>query len=145
MKPLLVGESNPYQGTEEAANHFALYPEPRRASGGRLCFDILGLEKHDYLRRFDRVDLCFPIWSLRAARLRAKQLLAERTADDVIVLFGARVWSAFVQPHEPFTIHKFESWPTLVLLPHPSGRNHIWLRRGVVERARAVLTSVGVL
>lgn len=73
-----VGEQNPYQRTAEHANRYALYPEPRRASGGRLCFDIMGLDARTYLRRFDRVDLCHPAWSIRAAREQAWQLTSAR-------------------------------------------------------------------
>jgi len=156
MKPLLVAENNPYQKTAEDAMRYALYPEPPRASGGRLCTFVMGISVRDYLRNYDRVDLCHPKWSLPAARKRAAELMAERGPDDVIVLCGAKVAAAFDVPFIPFTysrasvtarmlVPSLPQRPALVLLPHPSGLNRLWSQPGSVDRARAVLRETGVL
>lgn len=145
MKPLIVGEANPYQSDAESAMYFAMHPDPPHASGGRLCFTIMQLEERQYLRLFDRTDLCFPRWSLPKARERAKQLLAERSSSDVIVLCGRKVAEAFgVGGEPPFTIYHASHEPALVLLPHPSGLNREWHKPGALLRARAVLRMAGV-
>lgn len=146
MKPLIVGEANPYQSDEESAMYFAMHQDPPHASGGRLCFTIMQLEERQYLRMFDRTDLCFPKWSLPKARARAEQLLAERVESDVIVLCGRKVAEAFgVGGEPPFTIYQGGYRPHLVLLPHPSGLNREWHKPGSIARARAVLREAGVL
>lgn len=151
MKPLLVGECNPWQGDEESAMYFALHPDPPHASGGRLCYFVMGLDERTYLRSFDRTDLCFPKWSLPAARKKAAALVSERTRDDVIVLCGAKVAAAFGLTSEPFAIRRFPtefdalSLPTLVTLPHPSGLCRTWHQPGAVDKARAILRETGVL
>lgn len=63
MKPLLVGEQNPYGADPK----FALYPYPENSAGGRLCFKVFGLTRHEYLARFDRVNLCSGKWSMSRA------------------------------------------------------------------------------
>lgn len=155
MKPLLVGESNPWQKHEADAMRFAFYPEPRHASGGRLCHVILGLTARDYLRSFDRTDLCHPAWSLPKAKERARHILYERSAGDVILLCGVNVARAFGVSTIPFVVHgpsatygcecPAASGPaTLVTLPHPSGRNQAWQVPGAIDRARRILCELGV-
>lgn len=67
MKPLLVGEANPYGGDPA----YALYPYPRGCSGHRLCEKVMGLTDREYLDCFERVNLCPTKWSMRQARARA--------------------------------------------------------------------------
>lgn len=156
MKPLLVGEANPYQSNEADAMHFALYPEPPNASGGRLCRFVMGLDERTYLRAYDRIDLCHPHWSLPHAREHAARLLAARREGDVLVLCGAKVANAFCVAYAPFTmtagVHNTfgtfaarQHGPTIVVLPHPSGLNRMWHVPGAVDRARAILREAGVL
>ena len=100
--PLLVGESNPYG----ADPHFALYPFPESASGGRLAA-ILGMDAEQYLRPFDRVNLCTQNlrhwrqgsreWDAAAARRRA-----ERLPHEARVLLGAKVARAHGLTYAPF-------------------------------------------
>ena len=153
MKPLFVGENNPYQPanpppgvTREAfearLRHYAFYPRPKTASGYRLM-SILGLDERVYLAAFDRVDLCHPKWSLPKARIAAGRLVHERGVGDVIVACGSKVAQAFEQKFTPFTI--VNGGVILVMLPHPSPLCRIWHEDGAVERARAVLTQAGVL
>lgn len=142
MNPLLVGECNPYQRNEEDAMRFAFHPDPPHASGGRLCHLILGLTERDYLRFFDRTDLCHPKWSIRHARDRALSLRFERHHDDVILVFGVKVAEAFGVSTLPFVVHR--PGPVLVTLPHPSGRNTAWQQPGAIDRARRLLRELGV-
>lgn len=148
MKPLLVGEANPWQSDEETAMRYALHPDPPHASGGRLCHVVMGLTERDYLRWYDRIDLCHPKWSMPKARAKAYQLVSERGAHDVIVLCGSKVTEAFgIGPFSEyaFTIVQRGYEPRLVVLPHPSGLNRAWHVPDAVAKARAVLRSVGVL
>lgn len=139
MKPLLVGELNPYGSDPD----MALYPLPEHASGGRLQ-RILGLSRGEYLRRFDRVNLCTGWWSMKAARERAHEIALERDGQ-VVILLGVRVAQAFGFHPEPF-----KRWgrsmdsvgPGVVyILPHPSGRNPRWNGELAVEKARELLKA----
>lgn len=147
-KPLLVGETNPYQpedAPEERLRHYALYPWPRGASGHRMASFVMGLDDRAYLEGFDRIDLCHPRWSIVKARVVAARLLAERTEDEVIVLCGVKVATAFRVPTDPFELHRAPRQPALVVLPHPSGLCRVWHQPDAVARARAVLREAGVL
>lgn len=150
------GECNPY-GADPA---FALYPAPDRSAGHRLCTEILGLKRHDYLDRFDRVNLCGSVWSHPRAVERASQLMRERDFLDkpatyfdkpdpraVIILLGAKVCRAFRVPFEPFAEDATIGDPCLrvLVLPHPSGRCTLWNAAGSFERARKLLRDAGVL
>ncbi len=122
-KPLLVGESNPYGGDP----YFALYPSPANSAGDRLCRLILRTDPDTYLERYDRVNL-IPCgdWNLTAARERVKELTVEdirRGLPRKYLLLGAKVCAAWAVPFKPF-----EVWCTgsVLILPHPSGRNGAW-------------------
>ena len=145
MKPLLVGTDNPYQRDEETAMRYALHPDPPHASGGRLCHLIMGITERDYLRWFDRTDLCHPRWSLPAAREKAARLVGERTNTDVIVLCGSKVAQAFGVAYRPFSVHVTPTGPRLLILPHPSGLNRLWHAPSSVAEARSALRRAGVL
>lgn len=129
LKPLLVGEVNPY-GADPA---MALYPLPEDASGGRLA-RILGLSRGEYLRRFDRVNLCTGAWSIRAAREASYRLRVEGPPK---ILLGQKVAAAFGFPAGPH----FGKVGNFYFLPHPSGRNRIWNRPGAQEKARELLAE----
>lgn len=167
MRPLLVGEANPYQADPGLAQHYALYPDPPGCAGWRLCKLVMGLEPADYLKRFDRVNLCDGKWSTKEAKERAWALLGtrqelhtDRARCDVsydmqrpLVLFGAKVARAFGQDFRPFTWQKvfdqkgliFPTSHPIVTLPHTSGLSRAWNEPGAFERARAVLREAGVL
>lgn len=130
MRPLLVGEANPYG----ADPYFALYPLPEHASGGRLA-RILGLGEKRYLDAFDRRNLCPTEWSMRVARAEAALIMAAPARP--VVLLGAKVARAFGLPYRPFTRSAH-----LFLLPHPSGLNRIWNEPGSVHRARELLAPL---
>lgn len=145
MKPLLVGESNPYQTDAEDANRYAFYPEPGNSAGARLCYVVFGMSKYTYLRIFDRINLCHPRWSIRAARSKAVELVSQRGSGDVIVLCGSKVAAAFGLQFAPFSVLRTDGMPRLVMLPHPSGLCRIWHEPDAVPRARAILRDVAIL
>lgn len=136
---LLVGEANPYGGDPS----FALYPEPKGASGDRLCRKIMGLRGGQYLRAFDRVNLCTGKWSLPRAREEADRLI--ETPRKAIVLLGTKVKSAFGVTGPAFDVERRPNGMVLVILPHPSGLCREWGKPGAIDRARVVLTKAGVL
>lgn len=145
-RPILVGEANPYGGDPA----FALYPEPDRSAGGRLCRLILKLEPRDYLRRYDRRNLCPEKWSMKVARPNAVEISKQAAPEGrVVVLFGSKVAEAFYETSPPFSISDrpfagFGTFP-VVTLPHPSGLCRVWNQPGAFERARAVLAKAGVV
>jgi hypothetical protein len=130
LKPLIVGESNPFGGDE----HFALYPEPPECS-------VMGLREETYMEAFERANLVRGKWSMRAARERASAL---RLDGRVHVLLGRRVCSAFGflpggwKPPLSVVI----SNQVFVLLPHPSGFNRMWGDPGLVPACREILRGV---
>ena len=159
MKPLLVGEANPYQSDPRLAQRYALYPDPPHCAGWNLCHKILQLSEGEYLSRFDRVNLCHRNWSVIEARKKAVEVSSD---ERTFVLFGAKVTRVFawMLGHEdnfnPFTWHEEShrvgplETPTHVVrrylvLPHPSGLSRAWNEPGAYERARSVLREAGVL
>lgn len=147
MKPLLVGENNPY-GPDP---HFALYPLPPQSAGGRLCRTILGLSRADYLTIFDRRNLLSqPKWSIRNARASAdliRRMVEKRELGDHIILLGTKVAAAFEIPYEPFKMFQtgrssfwssdpFKRNVHFLVLPHPSGRCRAWNDPAAIGRAR---------
>jgi len=166
VKPLLVGEANPYGGSPE----FALYPHPRGCAGDRLCRIVLGMEPDRYLDAFDRVNLCPERWSIRQARERAAKIVQARVDPVPVVLLGARVCAAFGLKFQPFSVwervdhrsalddrvvisarapSELRAPPRAggvpyVLLPHPSGRSRLWDAPGSVDRARCLLRQSGI-
>ncbi len=139
MRPLLVGESNPYSVDQRNA----LLPWPAQAAGNRLRM-ILELTDREYLRAFDRANLVLGHrWSLRAARDGAAYLLRQRPIGT-FVLLGRRVAQAFGYRDEPFSVLQSQAPGTdhvFYLLPHPSGRCREWNRPGAAERARRLLAN----
>lgn len=138
VKPLLVGEANPY-GADPS---FALYPEPRGAAGDRLCRKIMGLSGGAYMARFDRVNLCPEKWRRAEARERAAKLLEGK--HEVFVLLGSKVREAFLGAPCTTGIAKLHG-KTLVCIPHPSGLCRAWGVPGAYDEARALLVKGGAL
>jgi hypothetical protein len=140
MKPLVVGEANPYGGDP----YFALYPKPENSAGWRLCHLVLGFEyAKTYLDLFDRVNLCPRDWSMKVARERAVQLRSVPAFQAV--LLGRKVAAAFrLEDVPPFTVWRpsevSRAW--CVVLPHPSGLCMEWNKPGAFERARVLVQSV---
>lgn len=146
---VLVGESNPYG----ADPHYALYPLPANASGGRLA-RILGFPSpRQYLRAFPhRVNLLVGNkWSAPATRAAADELLASLPVGSGLVLLGTKVSAAFGADYK---MNVFEPRFTqvgaavlrgfwVVVLPHPSGLNRIWTSDPLaVTRARDAARSL---
>jgi len=134
VRPWLIGEMNPYGADPK----FALYPLPENASGGRLA-KILGLNRTWYMRAWERrINLCVGKWSMKAARLAAKDVQRESLdSGATLVLLGAKVTQAFGFDFEPFTKLASPVGPReFVILPHPSGLSRLWNEPGAVQRAR---------
>lgn len=141
MRPLLVGEDNPY-GSDP---RYALYPEPRNSAGGRLCRDIMQLSVKDYIRGFERVNLCAGKWSMTEARESARLVKMRPEIPLAYVLLGAKVCAAWGVAYEPFRVSPSGLGCLQVILPHPSGRNRAWNESGAAARARRALEEAGVL
>lgn len=156
MKPLIVGESNPFGGD----GYYALYPEPEGCSGDRLCRKVMGLRRETYMREFERANLVRGRWSMRSARERAQELtkLSDEDKarlelgpwlsdlDDLVelktfILLGRKVAEAFGWKKAP-QIGLAQRYHFFVFLPHPSGRNRIWSDPESIRGCRAVLRSV---
>lgn len=136
-KPLLVGEDNPYG----ADPRYALYMEPENSAGGRLCRVILGLSGREYLRRFDRVNLCSGKWSMVKARAAAFELLRAGNLRPIILL-GRKVATAFGFQYDPVFTRIDRPGRAFFLLPHPSGRCRVWdTDPEAVAKARGLLAQ----
>lgn len=135
----VVGENNPYQRDLEEGLRYAMYPDPAKSAGARFCFRILGMQEREYLRAFERRNLLArPTWSAPLARGAAACLSWEFSADERVVLLGARVWKAFFPskhdpPCRPFERARRIFWVgarrweyDFLALPHPSGLNQVW-------------------
>lgn len=129
MKPVLVGESNPYGSDPE----FALYPSPEGSAGHRMCEYILGMYRRDYLESFNRVNLIAGAWDNATALINARQVVGER-----LVLLGSKVSAAFEQPFRPFTrvVLSYSPARVALILPHPSGLCRIWNDPARIAEAR---------
>lgn len=139
-KVWLIGENNPY-GPDP---RFALYPLPERSAGGRLCHVILGMQRTDYLRAFERANLLSQSrWSAPAAR-NAAMALRERVGDGRVILFGAKVhdaWCWHARPGRKWVPFSYVENGVLAL-PHPSGLCRLWNEPGAIERARAAVLEL---
>ena len=134
MKPVFIGELNPYGMNPE----YALWPDPRNAAGDRLRRLILGVRRSTY-HEYAKYNLCTGKWSMPAARAMAQHLRMKH-GDDVLVLLGRKVVAAFgLEGLEAFSAPRGRR---RVILPHPSGRNRTWNEPGAFLRARATLLSV---
>ncbi len=142
MKPLLVGELNPY-GSDP---RYALFPWPRNSSAYRLM-KIMGMRAVEYLRTFDRVNLCTKKWDREAAQEKAIDLMHDwcHEPEKVLVLLGAKVKAAFgFKNREFFTIATvFEH--SAVLLPHPSGLCRTRNDPHAIDRARLILHKAEIV
>jgi hypothetical protein len=128
---VLVGESNPYSSDPR----YALYDEPRGATGDRLRRLVMGVSRRTYLTRFARHDLVHGRWSIPEARDSAARLHEPYPDPIPFVLLGRRVALAFGVAHAaPFT--RVERY---LVLPHPSGLCREWHAPGAFERARGLL------
>jgi hypothetical protein len=131
MKPLLVGELNPY-GVDP---RYALYPLPRGASGDRLR-NIFDMSVVEYIGKFERTNLCVGEWSIEEAREKARVIKASKEWS-VIILLGAKVCKAFGLHYKPLVREG-----RYLILPHPSGRNLMWNSPDCVMQARRMVKSV---
>lgn len=135
-RKLLVGEMNPL----DPDPRHALAPLPKQRAGGRLCHRILGLSPIEYLRRFDRANLCESVWDRETARAVARNIVLAADEYDALVLLGRRVCDAFGVDFAPFTLARLETvGAPVVVLPHPSGLCRAWNDTATFERARRLV------
>lgn len=167
-RPLLVGECNPYGGDPG----YALYPYPRNSAGGRLCRIIFKLPTTTYLDVFDRVNLCPTTFSMPVARDTVRKLAPSLPEHRVVILCGSRPARAFGQEPAtigtPLRVinmleatgkgkllvaaqrslldrgrdYKPPTGYTLIVLPHPSGRNSRILTDANIEFIRGELVRL---
>jgi len=134
VRPLLVGEVNPYGPDPQ----YALWPDPPGCAGHRLCHLILDMGQREYLRAFDRVNLCLGAWSTRQAREAASKIL--RRTPRPLILLGAKVADAFLpKSFQPFAVVSVDPDFQAVMLPHPSGRSRLWNDSANILRARSLV------
>lgn len=136
LRPILVGEANPYGGDPA----FALYPSPEGSAGERMCHEILCMNIRTYLKGFRRVNLCPTSWSMPQARRTALELLREIPTGSIfshkrLILLGSKVASAFGVPSTPFQVVD----EILLVLPHPSGRCLVWNQEDSMDQVRGCL------
>lgn len=134
MRAFVIGEANPYG----ADPRYALYPEPENASGGRFQRLILRCTKREYLRDFQRRNLCAREWNLDEARIRAHQLRVEEIRCDPVILLGRKVVSAFRLDF----LEPFQRWSNYLALPHPSGLSRAWNEPGAYDRAHKLVCGL---
>lgn len=97
MKILLVAEANLNHSGESLV---AL--DPDSTYGSRLM-EILGLERQDYLERYERAQLCEYRWQPIKAMKIATVILLNAPPEQQIALFGNKVTHAFGINYIPFT------------------------------------------
>ena len=148
MKPILVGESNPFSYDPE----MALYPWPRGSSGSRIAH-MLGMSDDEYLAAFDRMNLMSNSsrWSVVSARAAADEIIKSHN-NRTLLLLGSKVASAFwLGNMVVYQAYKFErsfSGETshasfaAMRLPHPSGRSRIWNDPTEKDRFKSNLLSL---
>lgn len=139
MKPLLVGEANPYGSDPQ----YALYPLPKQAAGYRLARLIMGVQMTTYLQRFDRINLCPSKWNISDARRMASEIRNQNRTH--VVLCGRKVATAFDWGSVPQYTKIIDTPTTYILIPHPSGLNREWAKPDSYDRARQILIDSGVL
>lgn len=141
MKPLIVGENNPYSSNPV----YALWPDPPHSAGGRLCNVILGMDIDAYCDTFDRVNLLSQAkWSVKEARTRAFELLDDTRHD--FILLGAKVSRAFGMLFSPFQTACMRDYDTdtyyrFLVLPHPSGLCRVWNDPNSIQRTREAVAK----
>jgi hypothetical protein len=141
VKPLLVGELNPYGPSDD----YALYPDPPGCTGWRLCYKVLELTEADYLEKFDRTNLCSRKWSNLEACYMAN--IIRNSGRQIIIMLGRKVTKAFGLAHVgPFEAHHdldadAPQSPTYIVLPHPSGLCREWHVPGAFLKARELVAK----
>lgn len=126
---MLVGESNPYPGTQ------ALAPVNSSCTGYRIWAminSVAPLTHEEYTAAFDRLNLCAGGWSSVEAVEVARDIKSSAEPGSTVVLLGQRVSHLFgmkgTNPSILGGVRYFE-------IPHPSGLNRYYndkvLRREV--------------
>lgn len=127
MKPILLGMNNPHS----ADPAHALYPSPEGCSGHRLwkmIYEASAMTRAEYVRLFDRRNLCQGSWNARAAPALGDEFRKSLVPGTRVVVLGQKVWRALglnmttVRPRTRVRDSKFSFY----YLPHPSGLNQYY-------------------
>lgn len=132
-KVVLVGLS-PGPNTKPG---YPMFPYPKTSAAGRLC-EVLRMRRSEYVVTFDRVNL-WPVWpppgrvDLRAS---ACNLAATLLNGRRVIALGKDVAGAFVPGLSEWFVVAMHRDTTVMLIPHPSGRN-LWYNNSMnVKRVR---------
>lgn len=141
MKPILLGMANPH--SDDPA--LALAPDPPGSAGWRLwkmLSDHRGVERDEYLARFDRRNL-LPgrDWDAGAAAVAGRGFVSALKPGSAVVVLGQEAWRALglgLKP-KPASSRRASSsrW---IYLPHPSGRN-LWYNDALNRWTAAALLA----
>lgn len=128
MRPLLVGQA-PGPSTDP---DYPLYPTTN--SGRALC-QLMGVDGHEYLDTFDRVNLLYSFpgrhkrddkFPVRDARIAA-EAMAPLLQGRPVVFVGRGVAEAFGCPSSLLGFHDWQHNPRwqfdMAVVPHSSGRS----------------------
>jgi hypothetical protein len=107
---------------------YALYPLPVGCAGYRL-YEMLreadpSVRMHDYVHRFERINLVSGPWDVGRARSRAEELRPSLAGVHVVLLGRPVAWAFEVDPR--CSVCNFDDDAIFHLLPHPSGRNLLY-------------------
>jgi hypothetical protein len=113
--------NNPYGNDPRTA----LWPDPPGCAGWRLWKMLeqeTGATKRQYIKAFERENLCVGQWNMEEARSKMFQLIVNNGHLNFI-LVGNDVWRAYSSSPKPlpFTWSHNVAW-----IPHPSGRNRLY-------------------
>lgn len=138
VRGLIVGQ-NPGKRTHP---DLPLFPDPPTSSAGRLL-TMSGMTPGEYLGGLYRRNLCDDRkWSSEAAAKRARYILGalfDMPRDLRVVLCGEKVSAAFGARSEWWRPFRLDSRQLCVVIPHPSGLNHVYNEEEPRLRTRAII------
>jgi hypothetical protein len=106
-----------------------LFPSPNTSSAGRLL-KMSKMKPGEYLGGLYRRNLVDDKeWSWSAGRRRARELLTalfDQSRRLRVILLGLKVAKCFNLPEDYWTPTRLESRQLAVVVPHPSGMNHLY-------------------
>lgn len=117
----------------------ALYPN---TGAGRRLFDLTGYTEEEYAEKFDRINLLDDTeWDCAKGKASAKAM-RYRVAGRRVVVLGNQAWSALGLPKANWFQEMTVGDTVWYLIPHPSGKNLLYNKPSVREKARNLLRSI---
>jgi len=119
-RAIIVGMNNPLSENPRAA----LMPYPKNSAGWRLWkmfHDVTGLSRAEYMRGFERVNLCDSRdWDPKAARSKAEALWPRWGGRTVVICGRAVQQVLWLQPRATlaYSVREGVRWCYIL---HPSG------------------------